>query len=226
MRELRMSFGREKKVFILRAACIGGLIVLLAGSSARAALVEVEIVGQVTYVDDRDEVLGGQIQANDTFVGSYSYDPFLADSNPLAGVGDYEHLSSPFGITLNINGLVFASNPQEVDFLIELYNDYGSTDRYMIISTGNLPLDGVEVSQIMWQLNDATCGALNSDDLLMTAPVLSDWQSNNFRITCGNNGATRITGTIIEAYTGRVIPEPTTVILMGLGAVVLCRRRA
>jgi hypothetical protein len=221
-----MSFGREKKVFILRAACVAGLIVLLAGRSARGAIVSVEIIGQVTYVDDRDEVLGGQIQANDIFVGSYSYDPFLPDSNPLAGVGEYEHLSSPFGITLNINGLLFASNPQDVHCLIELYNDYGSTDRYMISSTSNLPVDGVEVGQILWQLNDSNCTALNSDALLMTAPVLSDWQSNNFRITCGNDGATRIGGTITDAYTVYVVPEPTTVILMGFGAVVLCRRRA
>ena len=121
----------------------------------------------MTYVDDRDEVLGGQIEANDIFVGSYIYDPFLPDSNPLAGVCDYEHSSSPYGITLNINGLVFASNPQDVHFLIEVNNDYGSTDHYMISSTSNLPMGGVEVSQILWQLIDYDASVLTSDALIM-----------------------------------------------------------
>ncbi len=223
MRELRMLFGREQKVFVLRAACVGGLIVLLAGGGARGVLVAVGITGEVTYVVDRANVLGGQINTGDIFTGWYRYDSSTSDSDPGSTVvGCYEYHNSPFGIFLSIGGFTFASNPQDMDFVIVLCNDDDSKDRYLLSSTGNLPLDGVEVSQILWQLIDDDASVLTSDALIAPVPISGDWDKNNFRIDC-SGGATRIGAKITDA---QFVPEPTAVLLWGLGAVVLCRRRA
>ncbi|MEO7725102.1 MAG: hypothetical protein ABIU29_10550 [Chthoniobacterales bacterium] len=42
------------------------------------------------------------------------------DSNQLTEVGDYHYTTGPNGIRLNLNGMLFATDPAQVDFLIEL----------------------------------------------------------------------------------------------------------
>jgi hypothetical protein len=218
-----MPFDSKKKALVLYCACMVGGIVLSAGGAARGDTAKIEIIGQVTYVDDRAGVLAGQINSGDAITGWYKYDSGTPDSNPLATEGDYEHHVQPFGVTLNIGGLLFASDPQNVDFLIKVINDYGSMDSYLLSSANNLPLPGgIEVPQIWWQLNDYTATALDNDAIPLTAPVPADWQGNNLRINCGSGGASRIGVTITDAW---LVPEPTSALTMALGATIISLRR-
>jgi hypothetical protein len=95
-------------------------------------------------------------------------------------VGDYRHTSSPCGITVNAGGFVFQTDPGNVDFLVEIVNDHGTTarDNYLLRSYNNLPLaNGALVEHIAWQLDDPTATAISSEALPTTPPILTHWES-------------------------------------------------
>jgi len=213
-----MSFSGAQKAIVLL------ILSVLGAGQCCAGVVSVDIYGWVTEVDDRNGVLGGQIAIDDFVSGNYIYDSGVSDNNPSALIGNYRYDSAPFGLSLNINDLVFESNPQELDLLIEIYNDYDLKDRYFISSANNQALsNGAAVDQILWQLVDEQGTVLSSDSLISPSPISGGWEINNFRITCGRAS---IRGIITQAESHNV-PEPATVAILGMGAIMagLSRRR-
>jgi hypothetical protein len=161
-------------------------ITLVAGlvwnpASASCAQIRIEITATVSLVDDPDNLLNNAVAPGDTITGIYTYDSPALDSNPLEQVGDYFYMTAPNGIRLKVNGLTFATNPADVNFLLELVNNYENSDNYVVISYNNLfsvSATGTFVmNTIDWQLDDPTQTALSSPALPKTAPVLSNWQS-------------------------------------------------
>src|SRR5258705_11163175 len=75
----------------------------------------------------------------------------------------------------------FGSNPAEVDFLLEVVNNYQNLDNYVVISYNNLfavSAMGEFVTNIIdWQLDDPTQTALSSTALPRRPPILANWQS-------------------------------------------------
>jgi len=149
--------------------------------AASGGRVTIDLVATVSLVDDRDNLLNNAVAPGDILTGTYSYDSSAIDSNPLPQVGDYHYSTAPAGIRLNVNGLKFATNPADVDFLIELVDNYEGSDNYVVISYNNLfavSAKGSFVSNIIdWQLDDPTQTALSSTDLPRRPPILSNWQS-------------------------------------------------
>lgn len=161
-------------------------IALVAGlvwnpASASCARVKIEISATVTRVDDFNNLLNNAVAPGDIITGIYSYDSFAVDSNPLPEVGDYRYSTAPNGIRLNVNGLNFGTDPADVDFLLEVVNNYQNLDNYLLISYNNLfavsAMGELVTNTISWQLDDPTQTALSSTALPRTAPVLSNWQS-------------------------------------------------
>jgi uncharacterized repeat protein (TIGR02543 family) len=143
-------------------------------------VITINITAQVETVDDPDNILGGAINVGDIITGTYTYNPATTDSNALPTVGDYRHTSSPSGITVNAGGFVFQTDPGNVDFLVEIVNDHGTTarDNYLLRSYNNLPLaNGALVEHIAWQLDDPTATAISSEALPTTPPILTHWES-------------------------------------------------
>jgi hypothetical protein len=115
-----------------------------------------------------------------------------------------------------VNGLQFRTDPQDVDFLVELVNDHGfpASDNYLIRSYNNVfdvnvpanPRDPMRITKhISWQLDDPTLNALHGIALTETAPVLADWQSFfGLMIVADNHAgsAYRIRATVSEAVLG------------------------
>ena len=161
-------------------------IALVAGlvwnpASASSAQIKIEITATVSLVDDPDNLLNDAVAPGDIITGIYTYDSFAVDSNPLPEVGDYSYTTAPNGIRLNVNGLRFGTNPANVDFLLEVVNNYQNLDNYVVISYNNLfavsAMGEFVTNTIDWQLNDPTQTALSSAALPRTPPVLSNWQS-------------------------------------------------
>jgi len=186
-----------------------------------AELVAISLTAEVTYVNDLDGVLEGKIQTGDVLSGKYIYDlstPDMFPDNPRSGV--YWHYYSPSGISLNVGGFVFETNPSNIEFLVGIYNRDDS-DGYLLMSYSNLALsNGIWVDQISWQLNDYSCTALSSDALPTTAPVLEDWESTNYLlITLGEKGGA---GSIQATVTSvELVPEPASALVMGVGLALL-----
>jgi hypothetical protein len=140
----------------------------------------IEIQAEVAHVDDLHGLLGGAIYEGQTITGKYVYNLVTADSNTLPTVGDYWHSTIPYGIQVEAGGLVFETDPENTDFLVEIVNDHGSPDRdnHLLRSYNNLPLsDDITVEHIAWQLDDPTATAIESEALPTAPPVLSDWES-------------------------------------------------
>ncbi len=118
------------------------------------------------------------IQVGDTLRGHYTYDSNTIDSDPSPYVGEYYHTTSPYGIMVRSNGLVFETDPDSVDFVIVIEDSStsgGLHDEYRIYSWSNLQEFGLPVHLILVNLRDNTATALSSDALPTSAPVLSDW---------------------------------------------------
>jgi hypothetical protein len=213
------------------------LVVLALAGFARSEVIYIGIEGEIAYIFDDLGLIQNKIQVGDTFSGYYCYDSATRNSNEGhwlgSVVGDYWHYSSPYGVYFTIGGFNFQTDPQNVSFVMEMVNDYPNyyiKDNYLIRSYNNLPIyDGVVVSGISWQLNDNTGNALSSNALLTTAPVLSDWLPQSpanisfdidGRIVDGESF--HISGIVTKAY---LIPEPATVLLLGLGGMLLRRKQ-
>ena len=140
--------------------------------------ITIAITATVAEVDDYANLLGGAIQPGDTITGTYTYNAATSDTNSLPTVGDYWHTTTPYGVSLNVDGRVFETDPQNVSFVVELVNDYTGRDNYLFRSYNNRRLyNGLYVTYITWQLDDPSQTALKSTALPRTAPKLSSWQS-------------------------------------------------
>jgi hypothetical protein len=136
------------------------------------------LTAQVAMVQDSHNLLGGQIQIGDTITGRYTYNRRTPDSNPAPEIGIYNYYSLPYGVFLEANGLVFQTDPSQVEFSIGVNNNYNSLDNYGLQSNNNLSLsNGALVDYITWQLDDPSMTALFDDSLPGGAPDLGAWQS-------------------------------------------------
>jgi hypothetical protein len=181
-----MRFTRLAATKLFRKLGPSLTIALVAGlvwnpASASCARLKIEISATVSLVDDPDNLLNNAVAPGDIITGIYTYDSFAVDSNPLPEVGDYRYTTAPNGIRLSVNGLTFGTDPADVDFLLEVVNNYQNLDNYVLHSYNNLfavSATGTFVTNtISWQLDDPTQTALSSTDLPRRPPVLSDWQS-------------------------------------------------
>jgi hypothetical protein len=153
---------------------------LYPSTSVNSGIITIKIMAKVTDVSDRDNLLGGVIHVNDTITGKYFYDSGIPDSDSDPKIGVYGSTSSSCGIEVKAGGLDFKTNPSDVNFYIELWNDISNppSDAYIVVSNKNLQLsNGMSVEYIGWHLDDLNATALSNDALPATAPVLADWES-------------------------------------------------
>ncbi|MEQ1545824.1 hypothetical protein [Methyloglobulus sp.] len=147
---------------------------------AHAEPVCISITAEVASVNDQGGVLAGAINVGDVITGTYVYESTTPDTNSAPTVGDYQHMTAPFGITLNAGGFVFRTDPNNVNFLVEIVNDHGNpaSDNYLLRSDNNIfDVGSSSDNNISWQLDDPTLAALSSEALPTVPPVLADWQS-------------------------------------------------
>lgn len=195
--------------------------VLFICSAASGEIITIGIEGVVDGVGDPDNYLEGKVTVGSTITGWYIFDSDRPDQDWLLGeespkVGRYHHFEAPYGMFLTVGGFEFQTDPTNVNFLIEISNNNTSSDDYLVKSSNNLPLyNGVEVDTIKWWLNDSSGNVFSNDSLPSTAPDLSQWLDSNI-FSVGKDRAYGFSGYITNAY---VIPEPSTILLFGLGAI-------
>ena len=190
---------------------------------ARATTIEIGLSAEVSYIDDGG-LLEGLLNIGDVVTGRYSYDSETPDTNPSNTAGIYWHYEFPCGIVLSAGEYTFETDPGNIIFRIGIGDGDDGHDTYSLISYSNLPLSNdVEVFSIWWQLNDYSQMALSSDALPLGPPILEDWEYDwGLRIELGPKGDTMVTADVTSVW---LIPEPATVLLLGLGALALLRMR-
>ena len=157
---------------------VGSILVLLAtlclSTGVAAQDVTVSFAGTITSIEGNPFP---EISVGTPFTGSYTFSLSAPDENGLAQVGDYWHRAAPYGLTVSIGARTFRSDPDNVNFLVELVNDYFDLDNYVFHSYSNLGVDASTTVQIMsFQLDDPTRTALSGTSLTAAAPDLTRWQ--------------------------------------------------
>ena len=148
--------------------------VMLCWSMPSAAQdVTVSFAGTLTIADGSPF---SDVSVGVPFTGWYTYSLGTPDNNSMVQVGDYYHVSAPYGVSIRIGTRMFRTDPQNVSFLLELVNDYVAQDDYLFHSYNNENTDGATVEIISFVLDDPTQTALADTSLLSTAPDLTRWQ--------------------------------------------------
>ena len=208
------------------------LIVLSAALCAHAQIITIAIEAVVVEINDSADLLEGAISLSDIIAGTYTYNTDTPDTHASSTIGHYYHYDAPYGVSLTSNSLEFRTDPDNVVFLMDIDNDNVSgseiEDGYHFISYNNLPLtNGVGVEIIDWQLDDPTATALDSTALPTIAPTLTDWISpvglwiRSEKVGV-NNDQFFIRSMV---YSVEVVPEPGTLVLFGIGGLLLRKRK-
>ena len=199
----------------------------------RAAVIKIGLTGLVDSVNDPYDLLENEVQSGDSISGYYTYDSLAQDLYPASPYsGGYHFSVAPYGISLTVGGLTFQTDPANVDFTIYVEDNYAGEpeDSYRILSITNLPLDDdIQLDTLGWRLVNYSGTALSSDDLLPLDPDLSKWQYEYFIISGGTGGigpgcydkAFYIYPHLTSVW---LIPEPATLLLFGLGGLILRKR--
>jgi len=190
-------------------------------SPALADPIAIDFTARVTSTIDYGGFLGPVVNVGDIITGRYVYESTTPDANHLSAVGDYRHNEVPFGITLDVNGLVFRTDPAAVDFLVELGDNHrGSGDFYLLRSYNNIfavSVPSAEIravdNHILWYLQDFTGAAQNSPALPELPPMLAAWPIRNLQITSDNygfveNGYFAINAEITSVTAAAPVPNP------------------
>jgi hypothetical protein len=196
----------------------------------QAEPVTIQITGQITQIRNTETYpYQNTIHIGDTFTGTYTYNSAATNSSSQSGLGIYVQ-NAPYGFNISMGGFEFKTTANHVgQFGISIFNDYSlqTYDRYIIDSEQNVPLStGLSVNSIIWDVSDNTHTAISSIALTSSAPVMSNWPNNTFSIGCGGppngNSTLAIWGTVTQAT---LVPEPCTLLLLGLGAAAIAARR-
>src|SRR3569623_370424 len=147
------------------------LLGLLISCAPRAAVRNFTIEGNVTFIQDMSFQLDPSVTNGTPVKGFYVFDDSAADQNADATVGDYRFTDSAYGVTVRIGKYVFRTNPDHVNFLLEVVNR--DQDTYLFHSYLNLSSTDLPLGMISWQLDDASGTALDGDGLPIGLPNLS-----------------------------------------------------
>jgi hypothetical protein len=196
-------------------------------------IITIGIEAVVNNVTDADNLLEGKITAGSIITGTYTYDTSTPDTNPATETGMYIHYSLPYGMALTVGGIIFKSAPQNTMFTIGITNASPGqmfSDSYGIRSYNNVPvLDGIQVDEFSWALEDYTNTAVSSTVLPTIAPVLSDWSYNILYIGGGVGGTSPCYEKEFyieaEVTSAVLVPEPMSLILFGFGLLALRKRK-
>jgi hypothetical protein len=203
----------------LLAAIVGGIVVAALVESAAAYPVTFEFAGEITYVQDDDGVLDGAVSVGTPFSGLYTFESTTPDRAPASlEVGIYYAITDFSG---QIGDFPFAfSMGSKGSNRISVRNGApgASSDGYAAASTADFAGQVVGVSIT---LVDNTGRVFSDDSLPLFPPPLSRFDRREFEIRDGLEIARlQLLGEITS-----LTPEPGTLVLLGLAAVLVGRRR-
>jgi len=215
----------------LAAAC------LVIGGPAKATIITVEVTGTIDSIETAGFVLDGSVLSGTGMTGFCSYDTEAPDQEP----GEYMGLYPIISISMTIGNYTFMHNPissETAGFLVTTIDPgygVGSGDPYFdgIIIENTVPKT---YDDIIWSYT--SFGIMNlstSSNEYIPTDALPDLDSfpdlsvfdvgKGFGAIFYDESGYKYFDISGEVTSLTVIPEPGTVFLLGLGCLVLIRKR-
>jgi hypothetical protein len=195
----------------------GTLLVILGVGAAPASAVVVSAYfeGVITEVN-QNLGLDASVVPGVPFWGTYAYDTeATTDDYPGDGGWGSYNFGTMQSLLIHIGNYDFESN----DLGILILDDVTGMDLYQVASITAFTSGGVDWLKMGLGLQDLTGTALDTDELPETVPDLEMFGSTVISL----NAHAHEIG--IRGNLTLLVPEPGTVLLLGLGAAVLVRRR-
>ena len=197
------------------------LALTLPAATASATLWELTWTGNVTTVDTE---LNTFFSVGDTVTGVLVYDDTTPDTDDSGNAGSY--VGESFALIVNRQlGSDYVATADSGRAFINLSDNLASGDR---LSAGGSVLigddvNGIPVNSTGINLRDSTQAAIDSP-ALPTALSLGDWDTSIFSVGFENGVEADIRGDVTSLSLVQV-PEPTSLALLGLGGLLVARRR-
>ena len=207
----------------LRSAIAFLLVSSAFGSSAAPAMADYVIFafeGEITSVEDDDNLLGGAVTVGSPFSGSYTFDSLTPDSDPHPRRGLY--WDAIIEISGDIAGIPF-SGPVGERNSIEVQNDFASTTLDGYVVRPDVDLLGLDMDIII-ALVDDTGAAFSTDHLPNSPPDLELFNTRHFALFDASESVPlRLYGNVTSLT---LVPEPATLLMLGVAALMLSTGRA
>lgn len=197
------------------AVVIGSLTASAALHSAAGYPVTFEFTGEITRVNDDDDLLGGAVAVGDPFSGSFTFESTSPDSDPAEPRRGL-YLDAITAVSGQVAGLPFLG-------------PVGSTNFVEIQATSRLSLyrPRAQVELIGESLDfglvliDSDGTVFSDDSLFVSAPDLALFEVRQFIIT----DTSEVIPLSLVGELTTLIPEPGTLLLLGFGALLVTRQR-
>jgi hypothetical protein len=164
----------------------------------------------------------GTLNAGDAFTGSYTIDASL----PPAITGGFGTTTfalwfNVISATLQIESFTATSTAGVIQQIDDPTGDQYNVDSGN--SVGSSQIGGLDMDYFLIRLFDSTGPAVVDASELLTDPLLSDFDFRTFVVVFGpSDNSASVVGTLTSLA---VVPEPSTMALLGVGLAGLARRR-
>ena len=197
----------------MNSSLLGCLLALFA-IPAFAGPITFKFTGQVT--DDAINGCGGLVNCG-AVTGSYTFDSAASDGNPDPTAGLYAAIN----ISFSIDGVSFFASPSGSIVVA----NFPAVDQYGVLATGTAA--NLSTANLSILLSDNPATAFSSDALPLTASALTSLLPGTFQLNAQDDSF-QLLGTIDSVSGGAgspsSVPEPSSLVLAALGAILVARR--
>jgi hypothetical protein len=197
------------------AVWIGG-VVMEFGRVAEGSPITWEFTGEVTFLRDETDLLGGAVEIGDPFFGSFTFESTTPDANPGdPRIGLYEDAIlalSGYVADVPFTGVLGGTN------FVELVNPSGiGSEHYLARLDADFAGQSLDFGL---QLLGRDPGVFPGDLLPLFPPHLADLSTaEGFLVDGSETIPLSVSGTVVA-----LVPEPATLVLVMVGTMMFSKR--
>jgi len=184
--------------------------------TVRAGPVTFEFAGEITFITDDENLLGGAVTVGSPFSGLYTFESTTPDSDPDEPRRGLYNDAITF-VSGEIAGIAFSGPLAPTDFVDVLDFPNTSFDHYLVYAEVELLSTALDFKV---RLGDQSGTAFHNDSLPATAPSLALFDSATFTVFDGSETIPFY----VKGHVTSFVPEPGAVVLLALGSLIASRR--
>ena len=209
--------GNRNMVAVPILVTLFGLPLGVGVGTARAELITWEFAGEIDFVSDPNDRLGGAITVGMPFSGLFAFESTTPDLNPDdTSFGWY--LNAVVSVSGQIGGQAFGRDPVDDGGFMAVSDGVDRLDRLVVLGPRMRADFWSSVPTFSLDLVDLTATVFSNDTLPAVPPDLALFDSATFELSSVSD-PTKLRGPLTV-----LVPEPATFGLFALATALLCVR--